>query len=712
MGSEKATPFNYPLGTKDDSARARIALPKSIPQFLPAFYLDTPMGDYELHRVNGSVAIELYGLDALNPLSKFANHASVFAAGALGAGGQTVIKRLPYNNPLDANDKGKATATVYLTLSKTKVNADQYDRGTTGKTKRDATGNLLYTADKVDTIRALLTVKSGAPISGLVPVTEAAGLTTKDGVALETTSYPIFSFEAIGHGSEYNNFGFGITTLTGNDLDTNLLAEGKLGNLISLFQRVGGKTNIIKNSVDGLTTKFSTEKGSQDSVFNKSNTLEIVFPKEYGVKPDPTGKEVIQHFENINVYYDNIDLAAKEIATSEIAAVASLGNAKPWNDFKASDIVDDRFKLANLFTMKNSGGQAYESIRYDESDVIGTTLKSVIGDKISASLETPFFLGGGKDNDLESATYNESYENAVYNEISKYSDPDSLESDLAINNVSAFVDSGFTFGMKMKLGKFLGYRKDVFLLGSTFTVGVPQDIGEAISTGNLIKGVYKLHPESTLFGTSTSRSAIVMGSGKLASGTYPHDLPLTYDLMIKLVKFAGAGDGAWKSTYKFSRQPGNIVSEMIEIEPKHIPNTIKNKLWDAGLIWVQNEDRDTYFYPASQTIYDDSTSVLNILLVNIAICYIVKQEEAIWREFTGADDLTNSRLKILAEESLQNRLEGRFADQYVVVPTIYFDKIDENRGYSWKTKVDLYAPNMKTVQESYVIAHRYSDLGA
>lgn len=713
MGSEKATPFNYQLGTRDNSAKARIAIPKTIPQFLPHFYLDTPMGNYELNRVNGGLGVSIYGLGAFDPLSKFANHAAIFATGALGAGGQAIIKRLPYNDPVNPTDDGKATMTVYLTVTANTIEDIEYDRDDNGKVRRDVNGELKLApaGDIRNTMHTFLSVKTGESIIGLNPITTVGGINI-NGNDVDTTSYPIFSFKSVGHGSEYNNFGISLTALTGNDVDTELLKEGKIGNVLSLYKLIGGKKQIIKTDVAGLTTKFSTAEDSKDPVFNKANTLNEVFKESYGFKPNPTGKETLYHFEDVVVYQDNIDLVAKAIAKSEIDNLLTTSVITAWGDFKATDSVDDTFNLSNLFTRKNSSGMLYETVRYNEDDTIDATLKSVIGDKISASLETVAYMGGGKDNDTKHVTYNTTYESAVYAEILKYSNPDSLESDLAINNVSVFIDSGFTFDMKKKLGVFLGFRKDVFLLASTFTVGVDQDLGEAISTGNLIKSLFKLYPESTLFGTATSRSSVVMGSCKLASGVYPHRVPLTYDLMIKLVRLAGASDGAWKSEYKFSRQPGNIVSEVVDILPKHIPNSIKNKLWDSGLIWVQNEDRDTYFYPATQTIYDNSTSVLNILLVNIALCYIVKAEEAVWREFTGADDLTNNRLKILAEESMNNRLVGRFADQYIVIPTIYYDKIDKNRGYSWKLRVDIGANNMKTVQESYIVAHRYEELGA
>ena len=713
MGLEKATPFNYARGTLDNSAVALSVLPKNYPQFLPTFFLDTQRGGYETRRVSGNLVGAIYGPETLNILGDYVNHASIFAAGVLGAAGQIMIKRLPY---VGAGD-GIARTTIWVTLAVGSVAGFAFERDANGTVLLDANGDPTFTVNAIDVKNITVSTKTSTGAQSAAPVATAGGFII-NGVSYDTISYPIAMFEAIGHGSDYNNSGLALTALTGEDLVGSMYENNELAYAISLFYN-SGNAQIIKNNTGSLYTRFSLSKESVNPATLQANSLDDVFPAQYGFKPDPTGKETLYDFAKPVVYNENIATVRGIITTAELEGSTVIPT--PWSDFIAPDLasvpalVPELEKLSNLLTNKYSNGKRYEFVRVGDNVSHSAILNDTVGMQISPSLENPIYLDGGLDNNYVKNGDTAGFEAAVLNEVNKYADPDSLEVDLAINPSSCFIDSGYTLDTKLKLGRFLAYRKDVMLLTSTYEVdGINNDsegkqlLSDAIGAATIMKGTYKLNPESSLFGTETSRAIIVLGSGKTKNTPYRKRLPLLYDLVLKLARFAGAGNAVWNSVYKFSRQPGNFVNEMVDIDPAHIGNSIKNTLWDSGLIWVQNEDRDTYFYPSTQTIYTNDTSVLNILLVNVALCYLVKQEEAIWREFTGSDDLSNVDLKILAEESLNKRIKDKFAGMYQIIPEVFFTQADNDRGYSYKLIAHLYANNMKTVQESYNIVHRLS----
>mgnify|MGYP001738711322 FL=1 len=59
---------------------------------------------------------------------------------------------------------------------------------------------------------------------------------------------------------------------------------------------------------------------------------------------------------------------------------------------------------------------------------------------------------------------------------------------------------------------------------------------------------------------------------------------------------------------------------------------------------------------------------------------------------------------------IRDRVRGRYDDRVVVVPQTYKDTKDQAQGYSWTCKVDLYGPNMRTLNKSFVVAKRMEDL--
>ena len=71
--------------------------------------------------------------------------------------------------------------------------------------------------------------------------------------------------------------------------------------------------------------------------------------------------------------------------------------------------------------------------------------------------------------------------------------------------------------------------------------------------------------------------------------------------------------------------------------------------------------------------------------------------------------MTNGQLAERVDNFIRQNLNGRFDDRFIIEPETYYTDADIARGYSWMTKVKIYAANMKTVMQSYVQAFRLDD---
>ena len=74
--------------------------------------------------------------------------------------------------------------------------------------------------------------------------------------------------------------------------------------------------------------------------------------------------------------------------------------------------------------------------------------------------------------------------------------------------------------------------------------------------------------------------------------------------------------------------------------------------------------------------------------------------------FSGNSSLTNAQYASEVVKYINKKVEGRFDGAYVIVPETYYTAQDIARGYSYTTKIKIYAPNMKTVQTLGIIALR------
>lgn len=708
-----ATPKNWAFGTDDQSNRMVYPEPLGIPQHIPLFMLNTPKGDYKRHVVNGGELLELFGSDVFGANNKYTSHATVFAKMLLAnGGGKAVIQRLKPRVTVgerDERDANVAGITYYLATTSDNATAKAYDRNANGTIKVDAsTGVRLLTTDDITARTAAVVTKYNPDLATVITELIPAGT---DGSPEDVTLTPIFSIKAEGHGEEYNNYGISLSPKIGDDTD---LYERDTHKGILYDLRVYNKSTGVRKNVKTITgdtgVDFSLRKYASTKQ-GRSLGLTSLFPGAYGNYVDPlipisplTFDKVVMHDDSS---FENI---LKELLTLEIAT--DTGTRNVWEDYSnnddavVADTVTKELHLVNFASLKTTSNIGYEAIRPLNTVAFAPMFKAR-GISISIpSTIIPSYLSGGEDGEVDNLDH---YEANVISEMDRYMDASDRVQSLALNKETIIYDTGLKFENKLAFAKFIGKRRDTNVVLSTYTFNkdnVPMSIADEYTIASSLGNILKLYPESDRFGTPTSRASIVMHSGFVSDGTYAYRLPNTLDLAVKLAKFAGAGNGAFDGDYEFSRQPNNQVSELIDIEPYYIPDTIKDKLYSAGLVYLDNEDEVTFFYPSTQTVYDDSTSVLNDIIENIAIGTVVRIAQASWRRFSGVKTLSNIELKIAVEKEINDAALDKFNGQIVITPEVYYTPTDLAEGSSWSLRVGVAAYNAKTVQKFHTIALR------
>jgi hypothetical protein len=276
----------------------------------------------------------------------------------------------------------------------------------------------------------------------------------------------------------------------------------------------------------------------------------------------------------------------------------------------------------------------------------------------------------------------------------------------------------------------MGRRKDMWVALSTQAVGkykqaivgtspvlykwvdIPQNsAADESSQASILQNAARMYPESEYYGTKTCRAIVVGHSGYLLSSEWRGLAPMTIDLAAKVATYMGASSGAWKGGANFDVSPKNQVTafKTDSVNAVFKNSNVRNEDWANGLIWVQNYDRRALFYPGIQTVYDDDTSVLNSLFNIIAVVELEKVCERVWRDLTGIQTLTVGQFIDRSDELIRAKTQGRFDDKFIIVPETYLTEGDEQRGFSWSCKINLYAANMRTVGTYTIVSRRIED---
>jgi hypothetical protein len=674
-------------GTDDKSTRALISEPEVIPTHLPKVYIYAKKGPTTPQLVVGAGRTNMYGADSFDLRSTFATHATVLSNIINSQGNAQMIQRV---QPSDAGPP--ASIRLYLDILRTDI--DTYEREDDGSFTLDEDGAKIPTGETVAGIKAKWVVAEVLPSGGndsfgtgaQAPGDQTAGQT-------QSVRYPIMDLRAPYFGADGSNFGVRIwapTTLSTSPMDQRILTNEKVYpfHMACVYRKDDLSTATIVETQGAEQFKDVTWKaGVIDRNTDSKLSIEDVFLQAYQDFDSTVNPPVYGPFGEMHIYHSNLEGILSDVYDAE-----SLWENE-GNDLDGS--TGGEYKV-NVISGIHSTGVPYETFELiDASDCVWLTETSNI-----------YAIGG------EDGTMNETlFADLVTTAVTEYANENSILMDSARYPESIIYDSGFPLATKYALCNFIAVRKDTFVVLSTHDVlGLTLTASQESSLAIALKTRLQLFPESEYYGTAVMRGMVVGRSGRLLQSQYGKNLPLTLEIARKAASYMGAGNGRWKPGFAFDAAPLNNVSMFTDINVTFTPATVRNKDWDAGLNWVQSFGRRSYFFPALKTVYDNDTSVLNSFFTAMAIVELQKVGERAWRQFTGSANLTNAQLIERVKRFIVENTIGRFDERFVIEPDVYFTEADIARGYSWTTKIKIYAPSMKTVSVLSIEARRISDL--
>lgn len=683
-----AAPAVISLGTQDLSTRVVPRTPESIPQHLPKFYLYAQQGPTTPQLVSGGELFNMYGAKTFDYDSPYANHSTVFINQVNAEGNAVMLQRVV---PKDIGPA--ANIIMWLDVLPTKIR--QYERNIDGSIAMDLDGNPIptneeadgYTVKWVSTHRATPTSMAGFGNKTIIPGDQVDPLTN-----IQSQRYPMFEIAASSLGEDGNLSGIRLwspTNANNNSMPVTMMSTQKA---YPYFMSIVKKYD-----------KFSTAKPVAN-LFGEP-TLQVVFKENvtdpltggqlyigdhllsmYQNLTDPLYPQLFGRFGSLHVYQDNIDFLVNKFHEAEVPFI---------NDWSDITINPDSAHLFNFVGGVSSHNVPYYSFAFANA-----------ADTITLTSYSNVMAKGGFDGTMNDQLFAQ----LVEEEVVKYLDPNDYVQEVAVNVESIMYDTGYPLATKLAMCSFVSNRKDTFVVLSTHDVTQRALVAsEEYSLAISLRTRLQAFNESDYFGTHVMRGMVIARSGRLRNSQYKKHLPLSLEIAIKSAKYMGAGNGRWKNGYAFDSAPGNIVTEMYDVNVSWTPAIVRNLNWAVGLNWVQNFDRRSLFFPALKTAYADDTSVLNSYFTAMAIAQLNKVAQAAWRNFTGSSGLTNAQLAKQVNDFITAQTINRFDNRFVIVPNAFFTTTDELQGFSWTVPISIYAPNMKTVMQTYVKAWRISD---
>ena len=693
-----AAPMTNMLGTQDLSTRQVPREPEAIPTHCPKIYLYAKKGPTTPQLAVGASRSLIYGEDTFDVRQKWANHATVFANGINAEGNAAMYQRVL---PTDAGPE----ANILLSLDVLETTVDDYERNTDGSIKMNGvTGLPVIVGSPIPGFKVKWHVSHINTAAGM-SAWGAATITAGDQVDGATTSqrYPVAQFKMSYVGEDGNNTGIRLwapNATTGGGFDKRVLSREKVypfrASVIRRNNKTGtskvtetlfGEQSVLTTFKQGVINPITDSKMSFDEVFLDAyrNLTDLRYPPLFG------------EFGDVKVYGGNIQTLLDMFYAAEKDYIDNAANPSTIkHDFPtAAGVTAGDEWLFNMLT-----GTSTEAYPYHTFQVVSGTGSTRLGESVN------IYATGSSDGTMNDTLFAD----LVAEKAVEYLDPNNNLMDIAMNVESILYDSGFPLDTKYALCSFISQRKDTFVALSTHEVGgMTLTASEDNSVAIALRTRLEMYPESDYFGTHVMRGLVMGRSGKIRASQYNKRVSPLYEVAVKSARYMGAGNGRWKPGKNFDGAPGSILDLIYDVSVSWTPASVRNRDWDAGLNWVQTYDRRSNFIPALKTVYNDDTSVLNSYFTAMAICEINKVCKRAWRYFSGVSNLTDGQLAERVDEFIKRYTQGRFDDRFIIEPETYYTEADTARGYSWSTRVKLYAPSLKTVMTTYVQAYRMSD---
>lgn len=688
-----AAPMAIALGTRDLSTRAVPREPEAIPTHLPKIWIYAKKGPSHPILVSGAERAQIYGVDSFDTNKKWANHATVLSNLVMAEGNAQMLQRII---PADAGPHSN----FLLSLDILATDVDDYERNTDGSIKVDVNDDPVVIGQipgfKAKWVVTHINSVNGMNVFGAATV--APGNQTSG--ATQSQRYPILQFRVSSQGLDGNNAGVRIwapTTVSLGAVDKRILDRGMAYPFrMAVIRRPSSNNSpkIVENLFGEQYVDFALKPGFINPVTEGPmyiGNAEVFLDKYQNVK-DVNYPPLIGDFDTVAVYKDNIKTILDLVVPVEQEYHST--NGVTFTDFV--DTTEDQSYLFNLI-----GGTTSDNYKYHTFQLISGT------DSVSLNEITNIYAAGGSDGTMNDTLFAAAVSDAVL----EYNNPNSAVLDDAQNVESIIYDSGFPLQTKKDLLSFIAIRKDTFVALSTFEAGGPSMSASAEnSTAITLRTFAQMYPESEYFNTGVMRCMIMGRDGKLRSSNWDERVPVLMEVGTKAARYMGGGNGVWRNGFDFDGAPGSVLEKVYDVNVVYTPAAARNRDWDAGLNWVQRFDRRSLFFPALKTVYGNDTSVLTGFLTAMAIVEVNKVCQRAWRQFSGVQKYTNAQLADRVNEFISDRLRGRFDGRFVFEPETYFTPADLARGFSWTTKVKIYAPNMKTVMTTFVEAYRIEDL--
>ena len=769
----KATPKTIVNGIRDLSRRPIPREPELLPQHLPIIFLLTERGPETPQVCGGASFNQLYGSESLNWRSQYITHQSVLFDYINQEGNLCAIHRIIPPNAKKAMVRLSAEVIPALVALWERAPDGSVALDSNGLPIQEVypvghpnAGQLVFVVGHRVIWHAKSDIYPASVVIGtetVYPRTYGNGLVINDyragtvtvgtevlstledtaGNPVQSKVYPILDLEVSHHGSYGNRVGLRLAAPNSKSASVgDVSAMNILGSFLyrfTLFERPANlSTAYLQETVSG---EASIDLGFKKNMYHPQTDLEMSFGTRfidaYQSINTPGIVPLYGPFGRSHLYEDNLETVLTLLGTTGVT-VNALETTIPESSYDTTALAYGRTpdiaftgKSQNLHLLNIFTGVDQNNVPYWTFD----TSKSTIFGGVSFGENSLIYALDGAD-----GLYTDSvgqpdllknlkvFDDGVYQVCDTFGTGAIKYLDVAKYPFGFIWDSGFSLNTKKKLTVPMARRKDIFVFEATQAVAeydnpaapslatwkykpAMNTSAEETSFATTLRGVILSTPESFIDGTPACRAAIVGRAGTLVNHPYKGFLPLSIDIAAKVARYMGAANGRWTAGAAFNVEERNIVTLFENVNITYQNEVTYDNEWDNGLIWVQNYDRQSLFYPAFQTAYPDDTSVLNSIFTVFAACELERVGQRVWRFLTGRDDLTTDQLIDLANRKALEFVEGRFDNRYVIVPEAFVTEADEQRGYSFGLNIHLYANNMKTVMNLTVVAHRLDELG-
>ena len=179
--------------------------------------------------------------------------------------------------------------------------------------------------------------------------------------------------------------------------------------------------------------------------------------------------------------------------------------------------------------------------------------------------------------------------------------------------------------------------------------------------------------------------------------------PSTLDLLDITLNYIDHPSGIWSQKNAPDTNSNHIRSNLFDVSHCDVVQSVNDKRYSQGIMYVEDADTNAVFYPAFRNQYANSSSMVQGMFIGFVVAELLHVDFSNWVRLVGSNN-TDKQYIDNSNDYINRQIAGRFDNRYTYTVSNSITATDAQRRFSWTTGINIKGSAAKSVNRLSITA--------